>query len=435
MMLREEVLQPLIDCIKSLPLRDQLIFSERNLKKNPLTHDQIGRKYHLSREGVRLLLGRTRDSIAGHTSAIEKHIEEVLERHIEPIDKPRDLRVKVIGVTPNSAHLLIHLLYDLTVRLFNYEDNNGYLVRSDIAETIESTKCVFKKLMDDVGLVEESKLKEILDLDLNEKQWIKFTRLLRLHRYYGFLSKRRSDKSKFKAFLMQSGEPKEVKVLSRELGVPPKRVVSTLSNIEDVKRVGRYSWTYAVEDIAVYKGIERESIAFIGQWKNKTAPLETVVERVSENLGCKPESVRLFLRTPQFIRDAHHVKVASRDEVELKELEEVIDGRTPSGRPYKDFRISPRHFRGYSLISVPHEFGLCLGCELNDKTHVAVVNLPHFTHQVNVQNLLGSTTIGAIGNILPVLEYLQVKAGESLRVAIVGPKMIAITRLIQPDLD
>ena len=125
-------------------------------------------------------------------------------------------------------------------------------------------------------------------------------------------------------------------------------------------------------------------------------------------------SVRVYARTPYFSIHNGYVSVAAEPKLALRDLDDVVDGRTEEGLPYWTFGVESRYFDGYSITPFPPELASELGCEPNGYIS-AEVDYPQGANAVSVSWPLASSTGASVGRISDALQRLGVKAGDRVR--------------------
>ena len=113
--------------------------------------------------------------------------------------------------------------------------------------------------------------------------------------------------------------------------------------------------------------------------------------------------------------------------VQLRHLDDVIDGRDERGAPYWTFAVHQRHLEGYSLTGVPPELAKHLGCAPDSHTHVRVV-APAGCRLLSVRWPLRSPTGATIGYVADPLQRLGVRLGERVRITIVSADGVEVAR-------
>ena len=94
-------------------------------------------------------------------------------------------------------------------------------------------------------------------------------------------------------------------------------------------------------------------------------------------------SVRAYMQTPKFVIRDGWVSLANTSSIQLRDLDDVIDGRDHGGAPYWTFAVEDRFFDGYSVTGVPPEFAKALGCAPDAGERVRIDNLPGCARSVD----------------------------------------------------
>ena len=158
----------------------------------------------------------------------------------------------------------------------------------------------------------------------------------------------------------------------------------------DKDRWGLKDW---VDD--EYDGIVGEIIQRIEEDGGATTT-ERLLTELPGKFGVNPMSVRAYMQTPKFVIQDGWISLANTSSIQLRDLDDVIDGRDHGGAPYWTFAVENRFFDGYSMTGVPPEFAKALGCAPDAGERVRIDNLPDCA-ELSIRWPLASTTGASLG--------------------------------------
>ena len=209
-------------------------------------------------------------------------------------------------------------------------------------------------------------------------------------------------------------------------GLKAHQVANQFARISTVVRAGKNRWglTEWIDD--VYEGVPDEIIQRINEDGGATT-LERLVEELPSRFGVSESSVRIIVGTPQFVLKDGYVSIADESSIILRELHDVINGKTESGDPYWTFDVEDRYFKGHSLPRFPPELARELGCVPNGNIMVDVAH-PKGCGQLSVNWRLSSPTAATLGYLTKSLERLGVISGDRVRVVIKGSGTVELLR-------
>ena len=289
---------------------------------------------------------------------------------------------------------------------------------------VTALRTAAEELADDVGLLEARALRS----HLPTQDWHRFFgRLIvqaGLHQVRGLVALRDSRKARVKAAVLEIGRSATKEEIADRVGMTTGQVGAHLSVIPSVARADKDRWGLLEWIDDVYEGITAEIVQRINEDGGATR-LERLLEELPRLFGVSETSVRVYARTPYFAIYNGYVSVATEPKIALRNLDDVVDGRTEEGVPYWTFAVESRYFDGYSITPFPPELARELGCEPNGYIS-AEVEYPPGASAVSVSWPLASSTGASVGRVGDALRRLDVKTGDRVRLLMAGPQRVQL---------
>ena len=400
------------------------VIEHRILGDTPKTLDAVGRDLDLTRERVRQLQKEATRRIRTMVGAEVSIVARLLQGKLNPVIALTELEEKVARAFPaDSGHSLsVRIARSLLRTQLAYSCLDSVCMSADALDAAEALKSASFEIADDVGLVDEKELRSHLPTRAWEPFFGRLIEHTGLHRVLGLLALRNSGKALVKAAVHQIGRPATKEEIAEIVNKTPAKVGAHLSVIPSIARADKDRWGLVEWIDDIYEGITAEIVQRINEDGGATR-LERLLEELPRLFGVSEVSVRMYARTPYFVIHNGYVSVASEPKVSLKELDDVVDGRTDEGVPYWTFGVESRFFDGYSISPFPPELARELGCEPNG-TISAEVDYPQGANAVSVSWPLASTTGASVGRISDSLQRLDVKAGDRVRLLVAGPRRV-----------
>ena len=402
----------------------RFVVEQRILSSQPRTLEAVGKDLGITRERVRQLQKEVTTALRDRASAQIKMIAQLLQGSLLPVMTATDLERAVEQTFPVDVRdsLSGRLARRMLLDELDYSCTDGLCFGAEAMEVVTSLRTAAEQLADDVGLVNEKDLQS----HLPGQDWQRFFGHLvaqaRLHQVRGRMALRNTGKSRVKAVVLEIGRPATKEEIAERVGMTPAQVGAHLSVIPSIARADKDRWGLVEWIDDIYEGITAEIVQRINEDGGATR-LERLLEELPRLFGVSEVSVRMYARTPYFVIHNGYVSVASEPKVSLKELDDVVDGRTDEGVPYWTFGVESRFFDGYSISPFPPELARELGCEPNG-TISAEVDYPQGANAVSVSWPLASTTGASVGRISDSLQRLDVKAGDRVRLLVAGPRRV-----------
>ena len=414
--------------LASVSHTERLIIEHR-LFLNNKTLDELGQLSGLSRERIRQLEKKlSQDQIIEESIGVEINmIANNLTRQIGPVVSAIELDNWITSTfyDKDVDDLESRLARCALKKLLNYECVSGIYIDNAAVKIVKRLKKAAVRLADDVGLIDKEALRNYLP-----SRWDKFFSALidccELHQVSGQLALRDTSKAKVKAALLEIGRAATKEEIASIAGLDSGRISGQLSSITSIARADKTRWglTEWIDDI--YEGIPAEIVQRIKEDGGATT-LERLVEELPRLFGVSESSVKAYIDTPQFKLQDGYVSIADYSTLTLRDLNDVIHGRTTNGHPYWTFLVEDRYFDGYSLVGFPAELARELGCRPNDSTQVHVTK-PKGCKDLSINWRLASLSGASLGYLSDPLERLGATSGDLVRMIIKNPKGVELCR-------
>ena len=399
---------------------------ERRLLETPrATLEEVGSDIGVTRERIRQVQVRIerklQDAIGGNVRIIALTLKESLD----PVMTRGDMDRRIGDFLPTEQSLATRILRVALIDETGFTlDDDVYLDERAVA-LIETIRGLSRTLADDVGLVDENELIARLPSEQWKQYWPWIRARSGLYDLFGLLGIRDSGKARAKAALISLGRPATREEIARMCGFGKNKTGSHLSVIASVVKADKDRWGLKdwVDD--EYDGIVGEIIQRIEE-DGGTTTTERLLSELPDKFGVNPMSVRTFMQTPKFVIRDGWISLANTSSIQLRNLDDVIDGRDHRGAPYWTFAVEDRFFSGYSVTGVPPEFAKELGCAPDAGKRVRIDNLPDCA-ELSIRWPLASTTGASLGYLAEPLEYLGLEPGQRARVTIKGPCVVELS--------
>lgn len=397
-----------------------IVLERRIAAAEPVTLAEIGR-----------WVGRTGERIRGIESRLRSQIEEALRPFLAQVIAPlRDwlgdfvgderLRRAIAALTGGTDDLAGRIISRRLMVELGYQEDGGIWASRRAVDTADRLAAQARNFSDEFGCVDEAQLRETVSGECWGDSWDELLLVAGLTRSCGVLVLAATRRAQIAAALRSIGRPATKAEIEDRLRPEVEgrmfRVDAALAAMEGVVRASKTTWGFEdwVDD--VYEGIPAEIRQRIVEDGGSTR-LNRLLEELPRKFGVKQASVRAYLETPAFRIEHGWVTVASRPDIEIGNLDDVISGRNEMGEPYWDFAIEERHLRGYSLGWVPPEIAQALECGFNQKSS-ARIRSPQGVQDISVIWRDTSQHGPEIGRLGPALREIDARRGEMLRLVI-----------------
>ena len=421
----DTITEQLTVLLASTTPREQLILERRLFTEAPQILGELGQLVGVSRERVRQIEKRLQQAVEACVGTEIDIVAALLGQQMRPVVDAVELDTLISKMfTDSEKNLSVDIAVQMVKSRLNYSCVNGVCLNEPALETVRVLQEVANKIVDDVGLLDEKALRA----QLPSEEWNDFFPQLiercEFHRISSQLAIRDTIGARVKAALIEIGQLATTEEIALTSGIDSNRAASQLSRISSVARADKTRWglTEWIDD--EYEGITAEIIQRIKEDGGATT-LDRLVEELPRLFGVSELSVRTIVGTSQFSLQDGHVSMADESSITLRNLHDVIDGRTAGGDPYWTFLVEDRYFNGHSVARFPPELAKELGCgpNANIRTHVAH---PQGCGDLSVIWRLTSVTGASLGYLADPLRRLGANSGDRVRVIIKGPGVVEL---------
>ena len=423
------ILMRLKSQLEQLTPRQSVVIEHRVLTTPPKTLVEVATRIGVTRERIRQIQAnverRIRKAFGNELRIVAGAVKEQLG-HVAKESAVNRLIDELLPNDPDCTAERVKVLFrqalinkmGLTLDQGVYLDKRGL---EELEEIRESTH----RLADDVGLVDEQQIVASLPNEKWQQFWPWVRERIGLCNLYGALGLRNSAKARAKAALLSIGRPATRQEIGSVCGIEDGRVGAYLSNVPSVVRTDKERWGLREWIDDEYNGIVGEIIQRIKE-NGGTTTTEFLLKELPSKFDVSPRSVRVYMQTPKFVIRDGWISIASTSSVQLRDLDDVIDGRDDTGAPYWIFPVEARYFDGYSVVGVPPEFAKALGCTPDAGERVQIENLPD-CRDLSINWRLASNTGASLGYLAEPLKILGLEPGQRARVTIKAPRLVELS--------
>ena len=408
----------------TLPEAGRTIVDHRILASPPKTLEKVGAFLGMTRERVRQIQAGIEAKLAAEIGSDVQVMVMVAKDLLGPVARETEVDRSVRKLSPDATPSGALVRQAIRAKLA-YHDVNGVRLDAVAAQVVEDIQTASRSWADDAGLIDEQRILQ----SLPDEKWLSYWPLLRtcckFHDLFGSLALRDSVRARVKAALLSIGQPATRERVAAVSGVSPDQAGACLSSLPSVVKADKTRWgiTSWVDD--EYDGIVGEILQRI-EAGGGIATMSKILEEIPRKFGVSEFSVRAFLQTPKFVVGDGSVTVADGSSIQLRALDDVIDGRDEQGAPYWIFTVQERHCNGNSLTGVPPEFANAFGCPPDGMVRVRVSN-PVGCRDLAVRWRLASVIGATIGYIAEPLRCLDARPGQRVRIVISNAGDAALT--------
>ena len=401
------------------------IIEHRLLRTPPTTLEAVGLQVGVTRERIRQIQARIERKIHAALGRGLRIIAATLKEPFGDVVSQSELEGRIAELLPAGQGLATRLLRKALLDEMGFTLDNGVFLDKQATQELRNIRAEARRLADDVGLVDEQRLIASLPNEGWRRFWPWVRERCGLHDLFGSLSLRDSGKARVKAALISIGRPATREEIAQMCGFGENKAGSHLSVIPSVVKADKDRWGLKdwVDD--EYEGIVGEIIQRIEEDGGATTT-ERLLTELPGKFGVNPMSVRAYMQTPKFVIRDGWISLANTSSIQLRDLDDVIDGRDHGGAPYWTFAVEDRFFDGYSATGVPPEFAKALGCAPDAGERVRIDNLPDCA-ELSIRWPLASTTGASLGYLAEPLEHLGLEPGQRVRVTIKGPCLVELS--------
>ena len=406
--------------LERLTQRQAVVIEHRVLSTPPKTLEEVAARFEVTRERIRQIQANTEREIRmafGHELRI---VAGAVKEQIGHIASENTVNRRIDELLPNNpdwtAERVKKLFRQALINKMGLTLYQGVYLDERALEVLEEIRASTRRLADDVGLVDEQQLMATLPSDRWKQVWPCVRDGIGLRNLHGSLALRDSARAQTKAALLSIGRPATREEIGSVCGFEEGRLGGYLSNIPSVVRADKERWGLREWIDDEYDGIVGEIIQRIEEDGGATTT-ERLLRELPSKFDVSPSSVRAYMQTPKFVIRDGYVSLASTSSIQLRDLDDAIDGRDHSGAPYWTFAVDARFFDGYSLTGVPPEFAKAIGCAPDAGERIQIENLPG-CRGLSISWRLASITGASLGYLAEPLKLLDLKPGQRARVTI-----------------
>ena len=404
---------------------ERAVVEHRLLRTPPLTLDAVGSQVGLTRERIRQAQRKIETKIRAALEDCIGVIASTLKDSLGHVLKQSDFEHRMERLLPADHEVTTELLRSALIHEMGFRLDNEVYLDKQARRELQDIRTAIRGMADDVGLLNEQEARATLPSEEWHRIWPWVRERLRLHSLHGVLGLRDTAKARAKAALLSIGHPATREEIGSLCGLKERRVGATLSNVESVVRADKERWGLREWVDDEYDGIVGEIIQRIEE-DGGTTTTQRLLTELPSKFDVSPVSVRAYMQTPKFeIRDGW-ISLANTSSLQLRALDDVIDGRDDSGAPYWTFAVEARFFDGYSLSSVPPELAKVLGCAPDAAILVRIENLPH-CRELSIRWPLASPSGASLGYLAEPLRELGLAPGQRARVTVKEPHRVELS--------
>lgn len=401
---------------------ERTIIEHRLLRTPPKTLEEIGSLVGVTRERIRQIQARVESKIGVALERELRVISWTLKEEFGHITPESKFERRIEEFLPDDPPFAKGIFRRALITAMNYTLQDGVYLDGRAGRVVEEIRASVRRLADDVGLVDE----EQLIVELPSEEWRRFWPWLRerfgLHDLHGSLGIRDSAKARAKAALLSIGRPATREEIAAICGLEEARIGGHLSNIASVARADKDRWGLKEWIDDEYDGIVGEIIQRIEEDGGATTT-GRLLKELPGQFDVSASSVRAYMQTSKFVIRDGWISMANVSSLQLRHLDDVIDGRDGNGDPYWAFTVEARFFDGYSVTGIPPEFAKALGCKPDEDESIRIANLPD-CRDLSIRWPLASTTGASLGYLADPLRRLGVQSGQCVRVTIRGTGLV-----------
>ena len=407
---------------------ENLIVDERFCGSDRATLEHLGDKTGLSRERIRQLERKLKisfDKAAGSEIGILADVVSERVGRVTTVSELNDHIDKVLGPCEEDYRPAKLVRWMLLGRL-EYSCQDGICLSREAVEVSRAIRDAATAVADDVGLINPTDLLPLLP----SPEWTVHLPTLMdrggLHCISDHYALRVTAKARAKAALISIGRSATREEIGSVAGLDPARVAGHLSSIPSIARADKVRWGLRDWIDDVYEGIPAEIIQRIEEDGGSTR-LNRLLDELPRLFGVNEMSVRAYVATPAFRVEHGWVSIADEPDCVIGRFKDVASGRTNDDDPYWTFSMHERYRRGYSIVGIPPELAIELGCGFGGKTTVAVRS-PQGSRPVSVNWRKTALTGPEVGRVADAMKAIAAREGDLICLIVHSQHEISFTR-------
>lgn len=405
---------------ESLPEHLQIIAQKRTHTNPPLSLNDLGTEFGLTRERVRQLEIKVRDKFETRFKQMDVAVQSRVMRGILG-------KVVPLGSALSSSKNIINSSRHPRLAFFAflelagpYKVNKNWIVRSDALNRVNSLRSILLNQADRIGRIDPLIIgRETAGLFRQEEERDRFLlEYLYLQRIFDEWVKGDSQRRRVFLSLYKIGQPATKEEIANYAGIEDSSLVGRyLGGNDFICRADKERWAFIEWVDDPYDGIAGEIEQRIEEDGGKTT-LERILTELPSKFGVAEASVRAYLATPKFIVKDGYIRCATQDEINSTYFGDVEDVSTAvqleDGSWGARIKVEDHFLSGYSA-AIPAPIAWECGLKPGDSVLVPVDGTEHTVSLIwRVNNLLQTIDLGRIA---PVLCELGLKIGDEIVVA------------------
>ena len=409
-----------------LTAHEEAILQHRLFRRRPATLAVLGELQGITRERVRQIESKLKPRLESRLGRRVRIVAGAVAERIAPIARPADVDRQLRAVFEGRDHAAVPLACRMLRSRLGYRAKGELELNEDASKVVTELRRFAREQQDDAGLLDEETLQSRLVDPSWAEHWELLVETCGFHRIDGLLGLRNTKKARVKAAVLNIGQVASREEIAARCGLTRQRTVSYLSALPSVARADPTHWglTEWIDD--VYEGVANEILQRIDEDGGATR-IERVLDELPRLFGATEATVRAYLAAPQFEVRNGWVHRADLSSVQLRPLDDAIDGRDERGRPWWTFQVKADYFKGYSLAGLPPEIARELGCPPNGRIEVRLAE-PSNCRPLSLNWRLTSLTGPNLGYLSGPLERLRTQPGDRVRLVLRGDGSVELRR-------
>ncbi|WP_433287810.1 sigma factor-like helix-turn-helix DNA-binding protein [Pseudonocardia sp. CA-142604] len=349
--------------IAGLDERQSSLLRDRHLADKPVTLDELGARYGVTRERIRQIEKKLKDHLAtafGPDTSVSAFLAamRVEIQPIAPLERLRERMPELDRAVPGTDKPLWFVLDKLDDA---FEVVDGWAAAPDIRSAKARTLTTLDDLVDDHGVVELTAVAAVLTLPAPELEaWLSWCGVALADGWA--LTRTRSMDDHAAAVLAIAGEPLGLEEIASRTGrdLNIRSLANRLNEDDRFVRTDKAAWALAGWGHEQYSGIRAE-IARVLQKAGGEIELQTLVDDLCARFDVSPNSVQTYASSGEYELRAGVVRRRATRALPRKRPEDTKRlyriGKTWCFRVV----VNHDHLRGAGL-SVPNGVATVAGC-------------------------------------------------------------------------
>lgn len=425
----QEIVEILRGFVRELSERERAVLEGRILTTGTVRIRELGERFAVSAQRVHQIEARLRRDLSVHThKAVGKCIHGLRRRrllfHLERTESVNRVLEDLLPGEDTAAMVARDLL---RTRL-GYREDGHFSINEKGEAYLAEFREHFLRAADDMRLVALDDYLEMCGTGRWQRYSPQVEAYLSIERLTpDIVCMSPKNMSRVKAALLEIGRPATCMEISRTAGVSLPLVRRNVSSYPNIVRVDKRRWTFADRAETLYTGIADTLRAEI-EAQGGSADVRDLLSTLPDRLSVTRKSVEAYMQTRGFRIADGRLYVVPEDQVQMRPLDDVIDGRTGGAEPYWEFEFTDRwDERNKALTNVPPEFIVALGGEADETVHVTLDTHPGCA--LSASWTVSSTNAGVIGQLRKPLHRIKdLCEGDRVRIIVSGHRRARLER-------